>query len=270
MAGIVTAGCKAKERGYVSGYLYKMKRNGRRFMPLWSKRFFSIEGSNVRYYRSEDSVKASGAVNFFEIRCIKPFETRSDQNIFSLQIVANSRSFFLRTHSAAVRDRWVLELNYYLRVWTGRGGRAAQGRGELAEGKMGSGPGHDSAGHCHDHLPYTGRGADDDDVDGERTSYASSYASDGENNEAMDDPPPANNYNNNAANARSQHQGSRDHHTITATTLLPPSPTAFQERRFRGGKRRVSHDPTHGNVLGFQTMPGQVERGRGGSGGGRN
>ena len=209
-------------------------------MPLWSKRFFSIEGSNVKYYRSEDSMKASGAVNFFEIRCVKPFETRSDQNIFSLQIIANSRSFFLRAHSAAVRDRWVLELNYYLRVWTGRGGETARGRRELAgDNSMGGEVGLQST-HCRgDQSPLW---SDTDDDVGERTSYASSYASDVENGAADESAP-----------------NTRDH-TVTTTTYLHCSPTALDEHKFRGKRRSRNEPPSEYLQQHFQTMPGQIDR----------
>lgn len=71
------------ERGPVpiSGYLFKMKATERVLTPQWGKRFFALEGNELKYYPHESSVEPSKVINLLTIESIRRFEN-GDHGVF--------------------------------------------------------------------------------------------------------------------------------------------------------------------------------------------
>lgn len=57
-----------------AGYLHKMKRKHTAILPQWTKRWFSIEGANLKWYESKDSVEPNGILDLKQVTAISEFE----------------------------------------------------------------------------------------------------------------------------------------------------------------------------------------------------
>ncbi|RLN91227.1 hypothetical protein BBJ28_00017385 [Nothophytophthora sp. Chile5] len=113
------------ERGPVpiSGYLYKMKAKERMLTPQWNKRFFALEGMELKYYQHEDSQEASKVIDLLDIESIRRFEN-GDHGVYSFVVKAPERSYFLRAESKGDMKRWVRGLKDQQDLW-----RAKQDKG---------------------------------------------------------------------------------------------------------------------------------------------
>ena len=71
------------ERGPVpiSGYLFKMKSAERMLASQWNKRFFALEGKELKYYTHESSTDASKVIDLLSIESIRRFEN-GDHGVF--------------------------------------------------------------------------------------------------------------------------------------------------------------------------------------------
>jgi hypothetical protein len=61
--------------GSFGGYLYKLKRKQKMVLSQWNRRYFSIEGTNLRWYDSEGSSMPSGAVDLTQVTDINEFQS---------------------------------------------------------------------------------------------------------------------------------------------------------------------------------------------------
>lgn len=71
------------ERGPVpiSGYLFKMKASERVLTPQWTKRFFALEGCDLKYYHHESSSEAAKVIPLLSIESVRRFEN-GDHGVF--------------------------------------------------------------------------------------------------------------------------------------------------------------------------------------------
>lgn len=76
------------ERGPVpiSGYLFKMKASERVLTPQWTKRYFALEGCDLKYYHHETSVEAAKVIPLLSIESVRRFEN-GDHGVFRYDIV---------------------------------------------------------------------------------------------------------------------------------------------------------------------------------------
>ncbi|KAJ0407257.1 hypothetical protein P43SY_008032 [Pythium insidiosum] len=58
----------------ISGYLHKMKATERVLTPQWNRRFFALEGRELKYYPNETSSEASKVIDLLSIESIRRFE----------------------------------------------------------------------------------------------------------------------------------------------------------------------------------------------------
>jgi hypothetical protein len=93
----------------LEGWLYKLKRNNiSSIIPQWNKRYFTIEGMYLKWYKSPTSSNASSFINILEIEKVSNFEHVN--GIYSFIIVNPSRNLMLRASSVSELNKWI---NYY-------------------------------------------------------------------------------------------------------------------------------------------------------------
>ncbi|TMW66744.1 hypothetical protein Poli38472_014056 [Pythium oligandrum] len=106
------------ERGPVpiSGYLYKMKSTERVLVAQWTKRFFALEGRELKYYQHENAAEASKVIDLLEIESVRRFEN-GDRGVSSFVVKTPERSYFLRAESKGDMKRWVRGLKDQQDLW---------------------------------------------------------------------------------------------------------------------------------------------------------
>lgn len=109
---------RSVERGPVpiSGYLHKMKATERLLASQWSKRFFALEGRELKYYQHEGSLEPSKVIDLLSIESIRRFEN-GDHGVFSFVLKTPERSYFLRAESKGDMKRWVRGLTDQQDLW---------------------------------------------------------------------------------------------------------------------------------------------------------
>nr|CCA20519.1 conserved hypothetical protein [Albugo laibachii Nc14] len=115
----------------LSGYLYKLKSHDTLLSPQWNRRYFALEGSDLKYYNNESASQASKTIDLLSIDSIRQFET-GDHGVFSFVIKLPSRSYFLRAESKGDMRRWVRGLLEQQELWREA---ATRGNGEQAKRK---------------------------------------------------------------------------------------------------------------------------------------
>ncbi|OQR92877.1 hypothetical protein ACHHYP_03126 [Achlya hypogyna] len=100
----------------ISGYLNKMKHEQKLLTPSWTRRWFSLEGSELKYYGSEGSMIPSKVIDLLSIESVRPFDT-GDHGVYSFVIKTPSRSYFLRSDSEGDMKRWVRCLREQQDLW---------------------------------------------------------------------------------------------------------------------------------------------------------
>lgn len=100
------------------GYLWKMKREKKVLIPQWNKRWFSIEGRKLRWYKSQNDDTFSGEIDLRDVTDIS--ELQSDVGIYSFTIDSSDRDLVLRAVSKNDSEKWVRAL--ILQADTARGG----------------------------------------------------------------------------------------------------------------------------------------------------
>eukprot|EP01031_Cornospumella_fuschlensis_P047372 gene47372-58025_t len=95
-----------KERNRVSsfrGYLYKLRRSKNLLAPQWGKRWITIEGHFLKWYRNESDISPSGMVDLKYIRGINKVE--DTPNAFA--ITSEDRTLVLKCSSKADMQNWI-------------------------------------------------------------------------------------------------------------------------------------------------------------------
>lgn len=65
----------------LSGYLFKMKASERVLTPQWTKRFFALEGSDLKYYHHESDSTPAKVLPLLDIESVRRFEN-GDHGVF--------------------------------------------------------------------------------------------------------------------------------------------------------------------------------------------
>ena len=90
----------------LEGWLYKLKRNNiSSILPQWNKRYFTIEGMYLKWYKSSTSSNASSFIHILEIEKVSNFEHVN--GIYSFIIVHPSRNLMLRASSVSELNKWI-------------------------------------------------------------------------------------------------------------------------------------------------------------------
>jgi hypothetical protein len=102
-----------EERNRVSsfrGYLYKLRRSQNLLAPQWGKRWFSIEGHFMKWYRHEQDLCSSGMVDLKYIRSIHKLENSAYGN-YTFLINCEERNLILRCTTSNEMNQWVRALH---------------------------------------------------------------------------------------------------------------------------------------------------------------
>jgi hypothetical protein len=100
-----------EERNRVSsfrGYLYKMRRSPNLLAPQWGKRWFSIEGHFLRWYRHDSDLCAAGMINLKYVRNILKLD-HYGQLTFSVS--SDERTLVLRCATLNEMTSWIRALH---------------------------------------------------------------------------------------------------------------------------------------------------------------
>ncbi|RHY09834.1 hypothetical protein DYB28_003933 [Aphanomyces astaci] len=100
----------------ISGYLSKMKREPKMLTSDWTRRWFSLEGKQFKYYTSKSTTDASKSIDLLSIESIRPFDS-GDHGLYSFVIKTPDRSYFLRAESEGDLKRWVRGLREQQDLW---------------------------------------------------------------------------------------------------------------------------------------------------------
>eukprot|EP00975_Prorocentrum_lima_P029625 6218820-Prorocentrum_lima.AAC.1 len=79
----------------LSGYLWKRKRNQQLGTPAWNKRWFSVEGENLHWYKTSSAEEPSGKIPLLSISRIVRGR-KEEGGALAFTITARSRNFLLR------------------------------------------------------------------------------------------------------------------------------------------------------------------------------
>lgn len=101
----------------LEGWLYKLKRNhASSILPQWNKRYFTIEGMYLKWYKSSTSSLASNFINILEIEKVSNFEHVN--GIYSFIIVHPTRNLMLRASSAGELNKWIQSIQSQIDIYT--------------------------------------------------------------------------------------------------------------------------------------------------------
>lgn len=121
------------------GYLFKLRRSQNLLAPQWGKRWFSIEGHFLKWYRQENDLFSSGMIDLKYIRSITKLEPQqqprpSSGNTtttaaalsqppqpFSFMISSDERNLILRATSQNEMNSWIRALHMHADI--ARGGK---------------------------------------------------------------------------------------------------------------------------------------------------
>lgn len=100
------------------GYLWKMKRSHHRMIlvPQWNKRWFSIEGRQLKWYAVASSDHSSGMVDLRFITNVSAFEA---QGVYSFILSYPDRNILLRAANSSDMDKWIRALQFQADVARG-------------------------------------------------------------------------------------------------------------------------------------------------------
>ena len=101
----------------LEGWLYKLKRNNvSSILPQWNKRYFTIEGMYLKWYKSSTSNEASSSINILEIEKVSNFEHVN--GIYSFIIIHPTRNLMLRASSASELNKWIQSIQSQIDIYT--------------------------------------------------------------------------------------------------------------------------------------------------------
>ena len=110
---------EVEERNRVSsyrGYLLKMRRSHNLLAPQWGKRWFSIEGRFLRWYRTDSDLNPSGMVNLKHVRNITKVEI---SGCFTFCVTSEDRNLILRASSLTEMSNWIRTLHIHADIARG-------------------------------------------------------------------------------------------------------------------------------------------------------
>jgi len=93
-----------------------MKRRQNKFSSIWNRRWFALDGRELKYFKSKRSDTPSSIIDLLSIQSIRPFE-KDDQGMYSFVIKAKHRTFMLRTDTEGDMKRWVRGLQEQKILW---------------------------------------------------------------------------------------------------------------------------------------------------------
>lgn len=93
------------------GSLLKMKRSQNLLSPTWGKRWFSIEGRYLRWYRSESDVSFSGMI---DLRHVRNISVSAEGGNTTFVVSSDDRNLVLRSWSSpSDMKNWLRALHFY-------------------------------------------------------------------------------------------------------------------------------------------------------------
>lgn len=106
------------------GYLYKLRRSANFLAAQWGKRYFTIEGKYLRWYRTMNDIESSGMINLRFIQKIIRAECSGlkNANEFSactFVIFCNDRNIVLRCSNVQEMYNWMKALHFHSNVVRG-------------------------------------------------------------------------------------------------------------------------------------------------------
>lgn len=100
-----------EERNRVSsfrGYLYKLRRSPNLLAPQWGKRWFSIEGHYLRWYRHDSDLCAAGMINLKYVRNIMKLDSYGQ---LTFNVSSDERTLVLRCSTLSEMTSWMRALH---------------------------------------------------------------------------------------------------------------------------------------------------------------
>ncbi|KAJ1412013.1 hypothetical protein B484DRAFT_335945, partial [Ochromonadaceae sp. CCMP2298] len=94
------------------GYLLKMRRSHNMLAPQWGKRWFSIEGRFLRWYRQESDVSSSGMIDLRNVRSITKIDMYGTGG-FTFCVTNEDRNLVLRASANVELNGWVRNLHMH-------------------------------------------------------------------------------------------------------------------------------------------------------------
>jgi hypothetical protein len=93
-----------------------MKHEQKLLSPAWTRRWFELEGPELKYYSSKSSSTPSKRIDLLSIESIHPFD-HGDHGVFSFILKTPERNYFLRAESEGDMKRWVRGLREQQDLW---------------------------------------------------------------------------------------------------------------------------------------------------------
>jgi len=100
------------------GYLLKMRRSHNMLAPQWGKRWFSIEGRFLRWYRQESDVSSSGMIDLRNVRSITKIDMYGTGG-FTFCVTNEDRNLVLRASANVELNGWVRNLHMHADIARG-------------------------------------------------------------------------------------------------------------------------------------------------------
>ncbi len=113
-----------EERNRVSsyrGYLYKLRRSQNLLAPQWGKRWFTIEGHFLKWYRTETDLCSSGMVDLKYVRSILKLENSAYGN-YAFLVTCEERNLILRCANMNDMNNWIRALHIQADIARGGSG----------------------------------------------------------------------------------------------------------------------------------------------------
>ena len=105
----------------MDGWLYKLKRGkGGIIIPSWNKRWFSLEGRYLKWYKNVSDTIPRSFIDLQYITRITPFE--SEENTYSFIISHPDRNLMLRTDNIDIMNQWLRAIRLQVDLMRGGNG----------------------------------------------------------------------------------------------------------------------------------------------------
>lgn len=101
------------------GYCYKMRRSHNLLAPQWGKRWFSIEGRFLRWYRQESDVSPSGMIDLRHVRSISKVDISGS---YTFCVSCEDRNLIMRANSVVEMNSWFRALHIHADIARGGSG----------------------------------------------------------------------------------------------------------------------------------------------------
>lgn len=93
------------------GYLYKMKRSQNLLAPQWGKRWFSVEGRFLKWYRQDSDVCHAGMVDLRHTKRIQKADPATGIAGHTFVVACQDRNLYLRASTNAEMTNWMKALH---------------------------------------------------------------------------------------------------------------------------------------------------------------